>query len=157
MLDMKSCWKNYIKKKKQDLWKTQLLTNKHWQIQGVWVGLGRGGSETPPHSPKDFFNKHQYDVHKYEMLKLGYKTTLLFNKGVKYTTKTHTEIIFCLNAHNTKGNCGSLVWLRGGGIVSLCSYLSFLQLNLLVHVSKLKHCLFFKWINCNFYVQFLFS
>lgn len=103
MLDMKSSWKNYIKKKKQDLWKTQLLTNKHWQIQGVWVGQGGGCSETPPHSPKDFFNKNQYDVHKYEKLKLGYKTTLLFNKGVKYTTKTHTENNFLLECTQYTG------------------------------------------------------
>lgn len=67
-------------------------------------GAGEGGgSETPPHSPKDFFNKHQYDVHKYEMLKLGYKTTLLFNKGVKYTTKTHTEKNFLLECTQYKG------------------------------------------------------
>lgn len=67
------------------------------------AGEGGGGSETPPHSPKDFFNKHQYDVHKYEMLKLGYKTTLLFNKGVKYTTKTHTENNFMLECTQYKG------------------------------------------------------
>lgn len=67
-------------------------------------GAGGGGcSETPPHSPKDFFNKNQYDVHKYEKLKLGYKTTLLFNKGVKYTTKTHTENNFLLECTQYTG------------------------------------------------------
>lgn len=79
-------------------------------------GAGEGGGQKPhPTHPRIFLTSINMMYTSMRCWNWATKQPYCLTKVLNIQQKHTQKIIFCLNAHNTKGNCGSLVWLRGRG------------------------------------------